>query len=286
MIQLSKLIKMQPQLKKKVNLKGLFSLLILILFASCTSKQDDVLNKAKKLSETNVEDALQLLDKNFRESKTPENKLVYLNAIEKIVKEKLKDSSHYKAVLEKKILYTNDLNLKNKNLLTLAQLLIQNFRKEDEALSVLSQIDLESLKHEDRDRYFQSVLISYINAKDDEQALIEANTYLKRNDLSPSENFKIRNLKSRSLVNLKRMKLAEEEYISLLQTYPNLSKKWNVRSQLGLLLEEQKEYKKAIFHLKKQMEENDKKDPLVEWRIAELSKRMKQQPGGKGRLRR
>ena len=277
---------MQKAQLKKVNLKQSLFLSMVILFVSCTTKQGDILKKAKKTSETNVEEALLLLDRSFQEAKSSKDKLVYLDAIEKIVKDKLKDSVHYKAVLEKKILYSDNQNLKNKNLLTLAQLLIQNFRKEDEALSVLSKIDVESLKNDDRGRYFQSVLISYINAKDDEQALVEANIYLKRNDLSPSENFKIRNLKSRSLVNLKKMDEAEQEYLALLESYPNLSKKWNVRSQLGLLLEGQKKYKQAIHHLQKQMEEEDKKDPLVEWRIAELSKRMKQQPGGKGRLRR
>lgn len=269
-----------------MNLKVSFLLITLTLFFGCSTKQGDILDKARKVSVTNAEKALKLLDKGFQESKTPEEKLIFLNEIEKIVKEKLKSSNHYRAVLEKKLLYLSDETDKNKTLLTLAQLLIQNFRKEDEALSVLSRIKIEELKSEDRDRYFQSILISYINAKDDEQALIEASEYLKRKDLSPSENFKIRNLKSRSLVNLKKFKEAEEEFIALIETYPNLSKKWNIRSQLGLLLEGQKEYKKAIFHLKKHMEESEVKDPLMEWRIAELSKRMKQQPGGKGRLRR
>lgn len=269
-----------------MNLKLLIALFSLTLLVGCSTKQDDILKRASKLSKTDVEGSLILLDKNFQESKTVKEKLVFLTAIEKIVKEKLKDSIHYKAVLEKKVLYTTDEAEKNKTLLTLAQLLIQNFRKEDEALTVLSKIDINKLRSEDRDRYFQSIIISYINSKDDEQALIEAGEYLKRKDLSPSENFKIRNLKSRSLVNMKKFDEAEIEYLALIKTYPNLSKKWNIRSQLGLLLEGQKEYKKAIFHLKKHMEESENKDPLMEWRIAELSKRMKQQPGGKGRLRR
>lgn len=256
------------------------------MLLGCSNKQSEVLSKAKKLSKTNVKGSLELLDKNLQEASTVKEKLAYLTAIEKIVREELKDSNHYKAVLEKKLLYLDDESEKNKTLLTLAQLLIQNFRKEDEALTVLSKVNVEKLKTEDRDRYFQSILISYINSKDDEQALIEADEYLKRKDLSPSENFKIRNLKSRSLVNLKKLEEAESEYLSLIATYPNLSKKWNIRSQLGLLLEGQKKYEEAIFHLKKQMEESDAKDPLVEWRITELSKRMKQQPGGKGRLRR
>jgi len=242
--------------------------------------------KAQKLSESNVVGALRILDKGYTSAKTNDKKLLFLKEIEILVKNKLKDSNHYRAVLEKQILLTDDQDEKNKRLLTLAQLLIQNFRKEDDALAVLSRVKIETLKSEERSRFFQSVLIAYINSKDFEQALLEANEYLKRNDLSPSELFKIRNLKTRALVNLDKVKAAESEYLNLIENYPNLSKKWNIRSQLGLLLEEQKDYKQAIFHLRKQLEESKSKDSLIEWRIAELSKRMKQQPGGKGRLRR
>lgn len=272
--------------KKKPIRFFLFLTAFILSLTSCTDKRRSVVSKANKLAKSDVGNALLVLDRSLQSATTSKDKLYYLKAIEEIVKKDLKDPKHYKAVLEKKIFFSENEKERNKSFLTLAQLLIQNFRDENEALSVLSKINFDKLIGEDRAKYFQSILISHINLKEDEQALIEVKVFLNRKDLTPSEDFKIRNLKSRSLVNLKKIEEAEKEYMSLIETYPNLSKKWNIRSQLGLLLEEQKEYKKAIFQLKKQVEESDVKDPLLEWRIAELSKRMEQQPGGKGRLRR
>jgi len=275
-------------MQKKLNSYSYYSALLICIFlnASCTNKTGKVIKSALSVSEENPEKALSILDKKLLEAKKKKDKLAYIVAIEKIVKEKFKNPEHYKAILEKKILYLDSKKEINQTYLVLAQLLIQNFKDENEALTVLSKINIEELISEQRDQYFQSILISYINLKEYDQALIEADLFLKRKDLSPSEDFKIKNLKSRTLVSLKRSEKAEIQYEKLIQTYPNLSKKWKIRSQLGLILEDQKKYKKALIQLKLQMKEEKSEDPLLKWRIDELSKRLAQQPGGKGKLRR
>lgn len=275
-------------MQKKLNNYSYCSVLLICIFlnASCTNKTGKVIKSALSVSDKNPEKALGILDKKLLEAKKKKDKLAYTVAIEKIVKEKFKNPEHYKAILEKKILYLDSKKEINQTYLILAQLLIQNFKDENEALTVLSKIDIEELISEQRDQYFQSILISYINLKEYDQALIEADLFLKRKDLSPSEDFKIKNLKSRTLVSLKKSEKAEIQYEELIQTYPNLSKKWKIRSQLGLILEDQKKYKKALTQLKLQMKEEKSEDPLLKWRIDELSKRLAQQPGGKGKLRR
>lgn len=266
------------------RLSLIYALIFFCFNTSCKSKADKVINKA--LSAKNPETALISLDKGLTTAKTDRDKLSFILAIEKIVKEKLKNPEHYKAILEKKILYLKSEEEKNETYLILAQLLIQNLKNEDEALTILSKIDVDKLKANQRDQFFQSVLISYMNGKEYEQALIEAQLYLGRKDLTPSENFKIKNLKARSLVSLKRNEEAEAQYEELIQNYPNLSKKWKIRSQLGLIFEDQKKYREALSQLRLQMKEEKSDDPLLKWRIEELSKRLAQQPGGKGRLKR
>jgi tetratricopeptide (TPR) repeat protein len=263
-----------------------FFLCFILSLQACSDKSEQVIESAESIVEKDSEKALSILDKALKEEKNAQIKLKYINFIEQIVKTKIKKADYYKAILEMKLVYLNEEKEKNKVRLTLAKLLIQNFKNNVEALNYLEQIDLSSLDESDRDLYFKSILIAHISDQKFEQALIEVEQFLKLKDLTPSERFKIRVLKARTLVDFKQSEKAEEEYKKLLNTHPNLSKKWKLRSQLALTLEGQKKYREAIDQLKKYAEEEEEEDPLLDWRIQELSKRLAQQPGGKGRLKR
>ncbi len=168
----------------------------------------------------------------------------------------------------------------------LSKLLIQNYKNNIQALDYLERINVDLLNENQRDQYIKLILIANINREKYEQALIEVKSFLSRKDLSPSQRFRIKILKARTNTNFKKIELAEKEYKQILNTYPNLSKKWRIRMQLALILEEQKKYKEAIEQLVLHAKERNDKDPLLEWRIEELTKRFAQQPGGKGRLKR
>ncbi|MGH1468518.1 MAG: tetratricopeptide repeat protein [Bdellovibrionales bacterium] len=261
-------------------------LLLCFLTIGCSDKSSRIINSANKLSKKEPQKALKILDKALNDEMNPKEKLKYISTIENIVKEKVKKADYYKAILQKKLIYLESESEKNKTILIIAKLLIQNYKDNVGALNFLEKVKVDLLNEEEREQYFKSVLIAHINNKNYEQALIETNGFLNRKDLSPSERFRIQVLKARTYTDFKKAELAEKEYTRLLNRYPNLSKKWKIRTQLALTLEGQKKYKEAIAQLKLYSAEDEGKDPLLSWRIEELTKRMAQQPGGKGRLRR
>ncbi len=261
-------------------------LLLCFLTIGCSDKSSRIINSAVKLSRSEPKKALQILDKALSDETDRKEKLKYISTIESIVKEKVKKADYYKAILQKKLIYLESDKEKNQTILIIAKLLIQNYKDNVEALNFLEKVKIELLGEEEREQYFKSVLIAHINNKNYEQALIEVNGFLSRQDLSPSERFRIQVLKARTYTDFKKAESAEKEYTELLNRYPNLSKKWKLRTQLALTLEGQKKYKEAIKQLKLYAAEDKGKDPLLKWRIEELTKRMAQQPGGKGRLRR
>lgn len=261
----------------------LFSLSLLM---ACSVKSDKIIKSAESLAVKNPENSLKILDRALNNETDLKVKLKYISAIETIIKKRIKKADYYKAILKKKITYLENPKEKNKSLLMISQLLIQNYRDDVEALNYLEKVDADLLNEDDREQYFKSVLIAHINNKNYEQALIEVEGFLNRKDLSPSERFKIKVLKARTFTDFKKPERAEVEYKQLLNKYPNLSKKWKIRTQLALILEGQKKYKEAVNQLRLYSQEVNEKDPLLDWRIEELSKRMALQPGGKGRLRR
>jgi len=267
-------------------LNKVFSLMLVALLLGCSSKSNKVIESAVKLAETDSEAALVSLDQALSEASTPSEKLKFIVAIEDLIKKKVKKADYYKAILQKKLVYVETVEDKNKTLLALSKLLIQNFKDNVGALTYLEEVEVQDLNEEQREQLFKSVLIANINNKNYEQALIEVESFLKRKDLTPSERFKIQVLKARTYTDFKKVGAAEVEYKELLNQYPNLSKKWKLRTQLALTLEGQRKYKEAIAQLQVYAKESEDEDPLLEWRIQELQKRLAQQPGGKGRLKR
>lgn len=252
----------------------------------CSSQSGKLIEESQKTATTDPEKALISLDRALSNTVKSSDKLKLIIAIEEIIKKKVKKAAYYKAILQKKLVYVETKEDKNKTLLALAKLLIQNFKDNVEALNYLEQIKVEHLDEGQREQFFKSVLIANINNKNYEQALIEVNSFLKRKDLSPSERFNIQVLKARTYADFKKVESAEAQYKKLINQYPNLSKKWKLRTQLALTLEGQRKYKEAIEQLKAYATESKDEDPLLEWRIQELQKRLAQQPGGKGRLKR
>lgn len=270
--------------KKKINLMKLL-LPLFLLFLGCSGEVNRAIKNSKeKLSENKPYEALQILDERLRNESSPKNKIKILNEIEVIIKTKIKKAYLYKAVLEQKIRYTEEIKSKNDTKLLLAQLLIQNLRDEISALDILENIKVEQLSNSQREQYFQMIIVSYINAKKNKQAMIEVANFLKRKDLAPSETFKLKQLQARIYTDLKQYAKAENIYEDLVKKYHNLSKKWKVRSQLAFIYESQQKYKEAVVELEKMQKEDD--DPFLKWRIEDLNKRIAQLPGGKGRLRR
>lgn len=246
------------------------------------------MNRAIKSSKNKISDnkpyeALKILDDQLRAESDPDHKIIILNEIEILIKTKIKKANLYRAVLEQKIRYTKDIKLKNDTRLLLAQLLIQNLRDEVGALDILENIKLEELSNSQREQYFQMIIISYINAKKNKQAMIEVKNFLHRKDLAPSETFKLKQLQARIYTDLRQYEKAENIYEDLVKKYHNLSKKWKVRSQLAFIYESQQKYKEAVAELERLQKEDD--DPFLKWRIEDLNKRIAQLPGGKGRLR-
>ncbi len=258
----------------------------MFILIGCSDKSGRIIKSAENLSKTNSKKALQILDNALMNEVSFKKKLKYISAIEKLIKNKVKKTSYYKAILQKKLVYVETQQERNQVLLMLSQLLIQNYKNNVEALNYLEKINIDLLNENEREQYLKSVLIANINSENYEQALIEVKSFLSRKDLSPSERFRIKILKARTNTNFKKIELAEKEYKQLLNKYPNLSKKWRIRMQLALILEEQKKYKEAIKELRLHAKEENHKDPLLKWRIEELTKRLAQQPGGKGRLKR
>ncbi len=263
-----------------------FFLISFFMLFGCTSEHGKKIIEAKKVRDSEPEQALLILDRALSDANDSKDKLEIILEIEDIIKKKVKKADYYKGILKKKLVYVESDFDKNETLLTLSKLLIQNFKDNISALNYLEKIKIEALIEEQREQYFKSVLIAHINNNNYEQALIEVDGFLKMKDLSPSERFKIQMLKARTFADFKKVESAESEYKKLLNEYPNLSKKWKLRTQLALTLEGQKKYKEAISQLKAYAKENEDEDPLLDWRIQELEKRLAQQPGGKGRLRR
>lgn len=269
---------------KKIN-KLILSLFLLFFFISCTSNVEKSINSINKSFKNKPVKSLKKLDNLYSKLKSREEKLLVLNEIEKTIKDGVRDPQLLKHVLEKKVFYSSSVNMKNKTLLDLAQLSVQNLRDNEQAQDYLFRVQEKKLNSDERGQYFQLKIISYINAGEITQAAIEIEDLLARDDLTPTERFKIEVLKTRVLSSLEKFDEMEQVFLKLLASYPNLSKKWKIRSQLSLMYEEQDQFDKALKHLKI-MQKEDPKDELVEIRIEQLTKRSKQQPGGQGRLRR
>lgn len=272
---------------KKFKLLSKNGLLFSTIFAlsSCTSDLEQSINKINQNFKNKPLKTLEKLDDLYSKIKTKEEKLLVLSEIEKIIKTGVRDPQLLKHVLEKKVFFTDHLETKNKILLDLAQLSVQNLRDNELAQEYLFKVQEKSLNSEERAQYFQLRIISYINAGEMTQAGIEIEDLLAREDLTPTERFKIEILKTRVLSSLEKYDDMEKVFLKLLASYPNLSKKWRVRSQLSLMYEEQDNFDEALKHLKI-LQKEDPKDEMIEIRIEQLTKRSRQQPGGQGRLRR
>ncbi len=269
-------------------MKTKYLLLFFICFfnASCSLKSGDLVSSAQRMEKKSPEKALLIYDRAFQRSKKVKEKLKILTRIEKLIKTKIKRADLLQGALDRKVSLLEDSVKKNKVLLDLAQLALQNLKNSNIALSYLDQISYEDLNGPQRESYFKLVIVSYLNDDNYEQAVIEADEFLAFKDLTPSERFKIEILKSKAFVAKKENIKAIENYEKLLNKYPNLSKTWKVRSQLAILFEEQRDYSRAIENLQVLKKDAGEKDSLLEWRIKELQKRLAQQPGQSGRLRR
>lgn len=265
---------------------SVISKLSLCFFVSCSLGSNDLLRSAKKLEKKSPEKALLIYDRAFQKASTSSKKLEILNLIEDHVKNRIKRADLLKGVLDQKLPLIEKPSEKNQILLDLAQLSLQNLKDNDLSLSYLDKVKYGDLLPKQRSSYFKSVVFSYLNGGQLDQAIIEADRFLNFKDLLPSERFNLEILKAKGFVALKQNARAISNYEMLISKYPNLSKTWKVRSQLALLFEEQRDYKKAIANLETLKSESKEEASLLEWRIKELSKRLAQQPGQSGKLKR
>jgi len=261
-------------------------LLLLILFLGACS--NSVGSKIKKIKKQNIGKsrlALEKLDELYEVTENKKAKLEILKSISEIVRVELKDPNLLLQVYEKEAFFSPTPEDRNDVYLKMSQLSVQNLKDNILAQDFLFKVDEDLLTKEKRDQYYQLKILSFINSGQTEQAQIEIDDLLSRKDLTPTERFKISMLKTRILSSNKKEEEVETILLSLLKSYPNLSMKWRIRSQLAMLYEDQENLKKALVQLNK-LKEEEGEDELLSIRIDQLKKRSKQQPGAKGRLRR
>ena len=221
------------------------------------------------------------LDQLYGRLSDREEKLRVLKAIEEVVRTEIRDPNLLLQVFEKKAFFSESEEERNSVFLKMAQLSIQNLKDNIIAQDYLFKINESLLSKEQRDQFYQLKILSFINSEQMDQAEIEIEDLLNREDLTPTERFKISMLKIRILTANKKEEEIEKILIHLLKTFPNLSMKWRVRSQLVMLYEDQEDYSKALDQLSK-MQEEEGEDELLSIRIKQLKERSKQQPGAHG----
>lgn len=265
----------------KTNLLVIFFL----IFAGCTSGLDSKMQKIKKQNSNKPLLALAQLDQLYDSLSERNDKIRVLKSIEALIRSEIRDPNLLLQVFEKRAFFSESKTERNGVYLKMAQLSVQNLKDNVIAQDYLFKIDESVLSKEQRDQFYQLKVLSFINSGQIDQAEIEIEDLLKRKDLTPTERFKISMLKTRILTANKKEAEVEEILVDLLKTYPNLSMKWRVRSQLAMLYEDQEDYDKALEQLNKMLEEEGD-DELLSIRIEQLKERSKQQPGARGWYRR
>jgi outer membrane PBP1 activator LpoA protein len=260
-------------------------LALTVAFTGCSSGVSNKIEKIQSKSTEQPSQKLVLLDQLYDSLDKDEDKLKVLKSIETLLREEIKDPNLLLQIYKKQAFFSGTDTDRNLVFLKIAQLSVQNLKDNVIAQNYLFKIKEDLLDKEQRDQFYQLKVLSFINSGQFKQADVEVNDLLKRKDLSPTERFKINMLRTRILSAKKKNSEVEKVLLDLLRTHPNLSMKWRLRSQLSVLYEDKEDFKKAIEQLKK-MKEEQGEDELLLARIKQLEKRSKQQPGGKGWLRR
>jgi outer membrane PBP1 activator LpoA protein len=272
-------------MKKTINNFELFFLCLLILIGGCTSGVDSKIKSIKEQNSAKPMLELAELDQLYESLTEKKDKVKVLESIESLIRSEIRDPNLLLLAYEKKAFYSSSVEERNNVYLKMAQLSVQNLRDNTIAQDYLYKIDEKALNKEQRDQFYQLKILSFINSGQVDQAEIEAEDLLNRPDLTPTERFKVSMLKTRILTANNKENEVEEILVDLLKTYPNLSMKWRVRSQLAMYYEEQENYEKALEQLNKMLEEEGD-DELLSIRIEQLKERSKQQPGARGWYRR
>jgi len=266
-------------------MKGDFLILFFTVLAGCSSGIDSKVKKIKKQHPGKPMLALAQLDQLYDKLTEKKDKLKVLVSIENVIRTEIRDPNLLLQVFEKKAFYSETKEKRNEVFLKMAQLSVQNLQDNVIAQDYLFKIDESTLTKDQRDQFYQLKILSFINSGQIDQAEIEIEDLLNREDLTPTERFKISMLKIRILTANKKEDKVEKLLVNLLKTYPNLSMKWRVRSQLAMLYEDKEDYSKALDQLNK-MQDEEGEDDLLSIRIEQLKERSKQQPGARGWYRR
>ncbi len=259
---------------------GIVAVLTTILVGCGTYEENELKRARSDIESKSFESALNHIN---RILKTADSKPVAVEAAKEGAKVTTELGDHKRAIPYYKhlVLYAKDPELRKQSQLQIAQIYFENLNDYQNAIVEYNRLLEMPHSAQEEVGYRFRIAKSYFYKNNFFQAESEVDEVLKKPNMKSDTMFDLLMLKGNIYMTQKDLGKSLKVYEEILQKYPERAEKENIRVNIAVCYEEQKDYAKAIDSLEK-AKANYPTPEYLELRIKRLKDREKQLPGARG----